>query len=451
MSELYSITVLERPNPMKAVFGVQVVHPDSMVVYNTPGFALMLLQECNSANNKLAEEVDFDTVLDAKWLKQYARGFVKSVKVLSLENKPPKAAELDYEHAYWTDAGKWLRGTIEVRVTHPAWISHVKEGMSWGSAAFDPHSSYDYCDAIAPSAPAQKTDLDADYKNSPGFMPITKYFREETYGFPDVVWVTKYGESAYKPLEKVEKKDITEELLEEWAGRPVFLKGGWTDGIGTLVSKESFLTVSSGSIGTAGISASSLEWIAPAAFDKGKKRLNDPINYAFLFSMADPVVTEVEVDGRTATLKMYVFDARKRIEHKSATDTLDLIARPFMDSFGEFGDATCKLGRFLDQQMEASEVDFSSQLFQQLANGMVKSCKIKQLKKATHPDFDTLEQSEVLEWMRKDPWSQWQVEVTVTDAAWLEHLTGSTPFMVGCSHNEPALEWTDEPLTWQAD
>ena len=98
--------------------------------------------------------------------------------------------------------------------------------------------------------------------------------------------------------------------------------------------------------------------------------------------------------------------------------------------------------------MEESEFNFASELFEHLANGMVLGCKVRRLKAAAHPDFDGLEAEEVAEWMRKDPWAEWQVEIEVTDEAWLEHLPEATPFVKDYSHVDPPKDWDGEPLRW---
>ena len=219
--------------------------------------------------------------------------------------------------------------------------------------------------------------------------------------------------------------------------------------MGTVVSPESMLTVSSGSVGSCGISADSLSWIAPAAFDQGKKRLNNPINYAFLLSMMDPVVTEANVEGNKVRMKVFVFEPGRKLEVAGSANALDLLAKPLVDAFGDFTDGESKLARFLAGQMEAKEYNFASELFSRLANGMVLGCEVRRLKAASHPDFDGLKAEEVAEWMRKDPWAEWEVEIEATDAAWLEHLPGATPFVKGYSHVEAAEAWEGDLLRWE--
>jgi len=449
MSELYSIDVLSRPNPTTVKLLVSVVHPDSMHISGTPGFALMLLQECNQSESLLAKEVDFDSVLDASWLQQYAQGFVSKVTLEDLENIPPEEARFDSSHPYYENSSQWLNGTMIVEVTDPAWVGHVKEGDSWGSASFEPCSTFDDCEPIHP-AKEEEGGLSLSVEDSKGFLPIPEYFFEHTMGFlTGPVWIPIYGDSAYKAVDTIKGKDITDEKLEAWIGKPVFFQDTYTDGLGVLVSTTSVFTISSGSYGSNGISAKSLKSISLAAFDTSKKRLNDPLSYGKILDWIDPVVSAVAVDGKKATFTIETFGSGQKAKLESASDAMVLISRSLVDSFDDFKDEEVKLSQMLLREKEERDIYFLGEVFTKIANGIVVKSSVKQLNKDTQPNWEGLDNQQIIAEIAKSPWATWSVTIEVTDSAWIEHLPASVPYKNSFSWNETAEPWEGEPIVWE--
>ena len=135
MSEMFSVRV-KAVSEKKASFVVESVHPDSGPPVGTATFALMLMYDpiadSGYSNMKafdhlerspLAQEVDLHSYLDPAWIVANACGYVKSAKVTG--------------------------GVLEVVPTHPAWISHLRKGMQWRTAAYD-NGPGDPCDAREP-------------------------------------------------------------------------------------------------------------------------------------------------------------------------------------------------------------------------------------------------------------------------------------------------------------
>lgn len=449
MSELYSIDVLERPNPTTVKLYVSVVHPDSMYISGTEGFAMMLLQECNQSESLLAKEVDFDSVMDSGWLQKYARGFISKVELEDLENVPPEEARYDSSHAYYENSENWLSGVMIIQVTDPAWAAHVKVGDSWGSASFEPCSTFDDCAPIHPGSEEGEVAVMA-MEDSKGFLPIPHYFFEHTMGLiPSPVWIPIYGDSAYKPMETVKGKDITEDTLKAWIGKPIFFEDTYSEGVGVLVSTESVFTISSGSYGSSGISAGSLKSISLAAFDTNKKRLNDPLSYRTILGWIDPMVNAVQVEGKKAIFTIHTFGADQKPKFDSASDVMVLISNGLVDTFGDFKNEDAKLSQLLMKEKEERDIYFMSEVLTKIANGIVVKSSFKNLAPSTQPEWGELDNPSIIAAFEKSPWATWSVTVEVTDSAWLEHLPDMIPYSHSFSWNEAAEPWEGDPITWK--
>ena len=122
MSELFAARVTE-VTPEYAVMEVRSVHPDSGPPMPTATFALMLMYDpiINSGysafrkyrhleSSALAQAMDRDDYLNARWVPANARAFVARAKV--------------------------SRGTLTIWPTHPGWIEHLRVGMAWDTAAY---------------------------------------------------------------------------------------------------------------------------------------------------------------------------------------------------------------------------------------------------------------------------------------------------------------------------
>jgi hypothetical protein len=135
MSELFAVKVTD-VTATSASLEVDSVHPDSGPPAATATFALMLLYDpiINSGysafrrythleSSPLAQAMDRDNYLDSRWVPANARAFVARAKV--------------------------SRGTLQIWPTHPAWIEHLRPGMTWNTAAYNGGPGV----AVAPRAP----------------------------------------------------------------------------------------------------------------------------------------------------------------------------------------------------------------------------------------------------------------------------------------------------------
>jgi ankyrin repeat protein len=461
MSELYSVRVAARPDDRTVDLDIKVVHPDSMHIPASPGFALMLLHDQADGDCPLAREVDLQTVMNPSWATAHARAFVESVELLSSKNEPPPEAVRDYEHGYWRKPKGWLEGRLRIRATHSAWVSHVPR--AWDSASFDPASDYDECPPATPEGtPGLEIVVESDHENSEGFIAIPKLAIASEVGptCPEVLWVPRHGVRAYEVTESLTGIQITLEQLESWLGKPVMWRGMSDSeshvGVVTKVQGGYVSLVSlsgSGSRSTHTRGPSDLQWIGLAAFRRGTPRLAPPLRLEPLLAYANPAAALRSIDGREATISLYVLwrDEREPVL-STASEILRLIATPAQAGFRGFEDATSKLGLVLHREQQARSIHWVSELYPQLALGFIESFEVEPAEqREREDDLDDLEPAERLAFIEQRRWSTWTVRVIVTDEAWLEHLADAGAWAVDGDDLEPPADWDDEPRTWDPE
>lgn len=445
MSTLYVVRVREIEDDTTAVLDVRVVHPDSMYISATPGFALMLLWEGAESGDPITAEVDLETLLDADWMRKYAPGIVRGAEIIALENEPPAAADSDYEHAYWQNPEEWLRGTMRVQVSDPAWIAHLSEGQSWDSTAFESNSSFESCEPIS-FEPQAATPAVSDDPRA-GLMPVPRVFFLDYLGaFDDeFIWFPKYSDKAYVATEVYEGVDITDDVLDALVGEVVWYEN-YGDGVGVLAPDRMAIHISKGSRGGRGVSAGQGK-IGPARFDTSKKRLADPLTIADLARTADPAVVDAEVDGATVSLTVHSFATGRELNLGHEAEALALIAAPECESFDAFANATSPLGTLLNAKANEEDIGYEGQIYPKFAKGIVVDWKVEKIKDAEPVDFDALSDDELMAKLREQPWDTWSIDITVTDPALVAHLPSMTPFGHGFNWVEEPQPWDEAPLT----
>ncbi len=216
MSELFAVRIVE-VSPGSAKLAVRSVHPDSGPPAPTATFALQLVYDpiLNSAYSDfkafrhlqtapLASAMDVEAYLNSDWMRKNARAFVAKAKV--------------------------SKGVLEVWPTHPAWIEHLRKGMSWETAAYD----------IGPGEPAKPRT-----PAPPGAVAVRSQdpaegFRRGKPKYPEIklkgVFIALHGASHYIADPVVKKPDEMAKAAKQLIGQPLLLvqKRGPTE-IGALV------------------------------------------------------------------------------------------------------------------------------------------------------------------------------------------------------------------------
>lgn len=216
MSELFAVRVVE-VSPGSAKLAVRSVHPDSGPPAPTATFALQLVYDpiLNSAYSDfkafrhlqtapLASAMDVEAYLDSDWMRKNARAFVAKARV--------------------------SKGVLEVWPTHPAWIEHLRKGMSWETAAYD----------IGPGEPAKPQSPAPPGAVSVRSQDPAEGFRRGKPKYPEIklkgVFIALHGASHYIADPVVKKPDEMAKAAKELIGQPLLLvqKRGPVE-IGSLV------------------------------------------------------------------------------------------------------------------------------------------------------------------------------------------------------------------------
>jgi ankyrin repeat protein len=465
MSELYAVRVAARPDDRTIDLDIKVVHPDSMHIPVSPGFALMLLHDRADGDAPLAREVDLQTVMNRSWATANARAFVESVELLSVKNEVPQEAVNNYEHGYWRKPKGWLEARLRVRATHPAWVSHVPN--SWDSASFDPAGDpedYEACPAANPEGtPGVEIVIEADYEHSDGFLAAPKLaiVSEVSSACPDVIWVPRHGVRAYEVVEPLTGIRITLEQLADWLGKPVMWRGMSDSesyvGVATMIEDDrvKLVSISDGGRSTHHRSPSDLQWIGLAAFRRGTPRLAPPLELERMLSYVSPVATLLSRDGCKAMIGVYQLHRDDREPQlTNASELLRLLASPAKSSFREFEGSSAKLGRTLHREMDEREIHWPDELYPQVALGILGSFELEKPRKKDRVrkiDLDDLGSAERIEFIERRGWPQWKVHLEVSDEAWLEHLEQAGEWEVDGGELPTPESWDDDPLTYDPD
>lgn len=420
MSALYAIQVLNF-EPTKIKLAIQVIHPDAGDIYETPGFALMLLFDNAKNNSALGQELDFENLLNEDWMRKYARGFIKSVGV-ELSNKSTAKS---------SKKSDWLSGTIEIEVVHKKWLEHLKNIQHWESAAFNPALSYHDCIAILPpNTQKSKKDISANPKE--GLIPIWKYMIPAYLlsSNQEVLWVQKHGKSAYKPDKPKTIKPVTEDAQKALEG--LLVMAG--DEFGVVYKRANDWSLFEVGDGSCGSSYIPKESITPMVFNSNKKRLSSPLSVSRLLQWSQPVIFDADINGETIHLKVLVMASDSRILLPSNLHTLELLTKPFIEFSSS--DNRFKIGsnlsHFLNQEMDKKQIQPIGNLYKKdqedLANQIIVETVIEKSFDIPSPNLDDLTEEALIALYRFDKWPQYRISIRVSDAAFLEGYEAYLPF-----------------------
>ncbi len=279
MSELYSVSV-SRVDGADVAFDVTVVHPDAGPVPDCFFFALQLVydpidpysygEEPAVRDCALAKEMDLTDYLSPPWVRTNARGFVASVRVEDQENHPPPDWEDPRYETFWEgDESSWA--TLHVTMTHPAWAEHLREGMSWDTAA--------YGDSSEPWTRPPRRPGDRTRVRSADPMEGMKRGAKND----DNAWMLEdaqvseftlplHGPANYEVAERLEGDAVTVEALRALLGEPVLMqeRGGRLEARSLVgVTDDGVVSTyyeSDGSSGGGGTGRDGIEWIGRAWF-----------------------------------------------------------------------------------------------------------------------------------------------------------------------------------------
>jgi hypothetical protein len=449
-SDLYRVRVLDQRDETVRL-GVQVIHPDAMDLPADRSFALMMLFEAVKPGDPLEGEMGFDESIDPKWTQRHAAGLVTKVEVHSIENLPPDDL---YDDPYWKNPDQWMRGEIEITVTHAAWIQHLQKDHTWASRAFKVAPKYDRCAPIVPTneAPSTKKKATSAKKTNKakaepasdptaGFVlvPSEVFFARGREKAPrTLLQMPAHGEGAYRATETRTGEEEIAAALKEWEGRAVELVGFNGKCRGALFDNGEHQSVvrmtANGSSFTSGVynvkSIGLLEL-------KPKARLGDTLRYETFLSMMRSRVVAMERAGAKVELTLQLPPLGKLPWLAHSTDALGVLT--FGLAHSEFEGAPLTKASFVPAANEAPIVVAAFEdkerlgiewdgggLCAAIADGYVREWNLA-LPELDVPDLDTADHATVRAFLER-PRPTATLTMTMSDPAWLAHLDTFEPY-----------------------
>lgn len=142
-TELFHVQVIE-VGDRHALFGLRIITGEQPDFPSGSSFALMLLYDpiVNDVTRDapLGREITLDDTMNAEWLDEHIDEYIQSTELHDVKNQPVTA---DLERMTLRERGEFFRSLrapsarLVVTVTRPEWLSHLRPGMQWDTAAYD--------------------------------------------------------------------------------------------------------------------------------------------------------------------------------------------------------------------------------------------------------------------------------------------------------------------------
>lgn len=431
-SDLYRIRVAGKQD-RTVTLRVEVVHPDSNYLSDNASFALMLLHEGTrgTQNAPLAKEISFEDTLDRGWLQLYTRGFIERVEMKVESGSPDGQTQAD-----------WLKGTVTITATDPAWISHLAVGAEFDSSAFDEASEFDQCAPIRPGQADPNAPVPAAFIAAPGAL-------WENSGLPAVVRVAAYSASAYRSP-KLRKGTFQAADLKDLDGQVVVYQGPYDESlqVGTLSLQGDSIrlfTAGKGSYGSSG--STPFEGTIGLAELIPGKRLGSKLKVSSLLRNLKPELRSAAVEGDSAAFRIGVPPGCESFDSPSEAQLLALGFQLLVKPLGVEQDAARLLAPsplswtierevlrlFPAEQRQVSQyvndemvpvgdtLPDEGSLANKLARGFVAKAVIASGAAVAAGALDGLDEAGQRKVLGA-PWPELVVKVTPTNAAFLQHL-----------------------------
>jgi hypothetical protein len=456
-SDLYKVKVVEKQD-RTARLRVEVVHPDSNYLSDNESFALMILHESTrDTKAPLAQEISFDDTMDRGWLGLYTRGFIERVE-----------SKVDSGSSDGQTPADWIKGTLTITVTDPAWISHLVPGAEFDSRAFDMTSDFDDCAPIRPGQVDPNAPVPEAFISVPGSL-------WNDAKLPKVMRVAAYSSSGYRMVAE-RKGTLSAADLKDLDGQVVLHRGPYDDAhrISTVhIDGESvrFFSASEGGYGNS--SSAPFEGSVGKAELVPGKRLGSRLKLSRLLGNLKPSVVSTKVEGDAAIARIGIPPGNTSFEGLTEDQLpalgFQLLINPVFPT-DPFGDEKmlkpCPLSwtverevvrlfpaeeRQLTQYINNQSVPVGDSLPQQyalaqrLSRGFIAKTEVVSQAAASTGALDALTEAQQKEALLA-PWPELTVKVTPHHAVYLQHL--SAPMgPLNLDNVSEAQPWEGAPAT----
>jgi hypothetical protein len=394
--------------------------------------------------------------MDRGWLETYTRGFIErsafQVESGSSEGQAP---------------ADWIKGTLTVTVTDPAWIAHLTPGAEFDSRAYDAASDFKDC---APIRPGQ---IDPNAPVPEAFIAVPGSLWDDPK-LPSVVRAAAYSPSAYRMLSP-RKGTLSAADLKDLDGQVVLHQGQYDDSprISFLHLDGESVRFFSASDGSHGSSSS-----APFEGSIGKaelvpgKRLGTRLRLSRFLSSVKAKVSapKVEADAFVSTISLPPGNTSMDSLGEEQLPALgfQLLINPLLprDSFGDrvlapspfswtverevlrvFPAEERQMSSYVDGQMVpvGDSLPDPGSLATRLARGFIAKTEIVSKPALVSGELDSLTEAQQRAALEK-PWAELVVKVTPHHAVYLQHLSapGDPTTLDSVAEAQP---WEGPPAT----
>ncbi|MBL9106280.1 MAG: hypothetical protein JNL82_35485 [Myxococcales bacterium] len=415
-SDLFQVRVLAKKGT-NAALQVVSVHPDSGAPPANESFVIQLLEEASS-EGAFAAAVSFNDSLDSAWQTKYARGFISSVKATA------------------TKAGRRPSATLEITVTHPAWLAHIEKGSTWDSRAFIVTSRFSACEPIVPEVGETLVERDDD-DDFWILVPRCAWEDMDIAPGPDLLLVPAYAPTSYAVKETINKPTS---IPKEWIGRAVRLTTASRTQDCVLLAvgaggRAEWARMTDGSYGTGKGPVDSIGLLAPK-----KGRHGSRMSYQRLLGRRRARLVDTRRDGKVVELRYRIAPDLRTLNTGNWPPSqrkrvgLDTLRSGLVDTEGALttAGAATALGQSLIAAARRHGVE-GWELDEKIAGDYIE--KVEILAAEGH-DLDAMPLGEVRAILSAE-WPIATMRITATDAQWIAHIDEFPPTAMHTEVVEP--------------
>lgn len=454
-SDLYRVKVAAKQD-RTVTLRVEVVHPDSNYISDNESFALMLLLEGTSGTQGalLSQEMSFQDSLDRGWLELYTRGFIEKVE-----------KKIESGSSEGQTKEEWLKASVTITATDPAWVSHLVVGAEFDSRAFDVAYDFKDCAPIRPGQVDPNAPVPEAFVSAPGAL-------WENSGLPQVVRIAAYSASAYRSP-KLRKGTFQAADLKELDGQVVVYQGPYDDSlqVGHLSIQGDSVKFFSASEGGSGSSSSStFEGSVGLAELIPGKRLGSKLKVSSLLRNLRPELRSAQVEGDSATFRIALPPGNESFGSLTPEQTLTLgfhlLISPLepkeygaqklfapsplswtleREVLKRFPAENRQISQYINGQMvpAGDTMPDESSLAERMTAGIVAKTEIISGAALAAGDLDALDEAGQRKALSAT-WPELVVKVTPLHAAYLEHLKNPI-------QPSPLPQWFNDPAAWEGE
>jgi hypothetical protein len=423
-SDLFQVKVLAKKGTNVSLHVVS-VHPDSGAPPANESFAIQLLEEA-SDEGAFAAAVSFDDTMDSAWQTKFARGFISSVKATARK------------------AGNRPSATLEISVTHPAWIAHLERGETWDSRAFAIVGKFSACKPIAPEVGETLVDGGAD-DDFWILVPRSSWEGMDLAPSPDLMVVPAYAPTSYAVKDLMKKPRA---IPKDWIGRAVRVATGSRTQDCVLLAVEAggrgkWARMTDSGYGTGSGPVDSIALLVPKSGRQGSK-----MTYRRLLGRAKAQFAGSKRNGKVIELRYRIAPDLRTLNLDRSSPTrrkccaLDALRSGLVDEDGVLtkpGAATA-LGKSLTDTAKRHGIE-GGELDEKIVDDYIEKVE---LDVAEGHDLDAMSLGEVRAILEAE-WPIATLRITATDAKWLAHLDKFPPAAMHTEDVEPTRKVKAKP------